>query len=77
MKKIKHISPFDIINVIILGALSLAMLYPFWHELMYSLSEPSKAVGGGIFIFPRGFNLQAYISVLKNASVWKGFRVSV
>lgn len=77
VQKRKKIELFDIINITLLVLLSLAMLYPFWHQLMFSFSEPARAAGGGMFLWPRGFNLQAYVSVLKNSSVWSGFRVSV
>lgn len=73
----KKYNVYDYIIMIILVLLSLIMLYPFWHEMMYSLSDPVEAATGGIFLWPRGFNLKAYWSVLRNKSVWTGFRVSV
>ncbi|ULL16769.1 carbohydrate ABC transporter permease [Paenibacillus sp. H1-7] len=44
-----------LVNVLLL-LISLCTLYPFWHVLMYSLSDPKLAMGGGIFIVPRGFS---------------------
>lgn len=73
----KKYNVYDVVIILFLLLLSLVMLYPFWHELMYSLSDPVDAATGGIFLIPRGFNLKAYWSVLRNKSVWTGFRVSV
>ena len=28
-------------------------LYPFWHVLMYSISDSGKAMTGGMFFLPR------------------------
>lgn len=74
MKKKYNI--YDYLILILLTAISLVMLYPFWHELMYSFSDPVEAATGGMFLLPRGFNLKSYLSVLQNKSVWTGFRVS-
>lgn len=75
MKNKKNI--YDYIIIFILVLISLVMLYPFWHEMMYSFSDPVDAATGGMFLLPRGFNLKSYWSVLRNKSVWTGFRVSV
>lgn len=74
MKKKYNI--YDYLILILLTAVSLVMLYPFWHELMYSFSDPVEAATGGMFLLPRGFNLKSYQSVLQNKSVWTGFKVS-
>lgn len=73
----KKYNIYDYIIILTLILVSLVMLYPFWHELMYSFSDPVKAATGGVFLLPRGFNLKSYWSVLRNKSVWTGFRVSI
>lgn len=73
----KKYNVFDCVIIVVLVLLSLIMLYPFWHELMYSFSDPVEAATGGMFLWPRGFNLKSYWSVLRNKSVWTGFRVSI
>ena len=73
----KKYNIFDYIIIFVLVLVSVIMVYPFWHEMMYSFSDPVEAATGGMFLFPRGFNLKSYWSVLRNKSVWTGFRVSV
>ena len=54
----------NVIILIILTLLALIMIYPFWHVLMYSISDARLALGGGIFLYPRGFSLYGYELVL-------------
>lgn len=53
------------------------MIYPFWHILMYSLSETHLAMNGGIFLWARGFTLDTYKTVLRNPSIFQSFKISV
>lgn len=50
--------------------------YPFWYVLVYSLSDPSKLTTSFLFL-PRGFTLEAYISVFKSPNVINAFFISV
>ena len=63
--------------ILVLVLVAIIMLYPFWHEFMYSFSDPVEGATGGMFLLPRGFNLKSYWSVLRNQSVWSGFKVSL
>jgi putative aldouronate transport system permease protein len=44
----------------LLVALAVSTLYPFWHILMYSVSESRASMSGGFFLWPRDFSLNAY-----------------
>ncbi len=68
---------YDYLIILVLVLVAIIMLYPFWHEFMYSFSDPVEAATGGMFLLPRGFNLKSYWSVLRNQSVWSGFKVSL
>lgn len=65
------------IILILLTLLSLIMIYPFWHVLMYSISDAKLALGGGIFLWPRGFSLYGYKLVMKNAQIWIAYRNTI
>ena len=67
----------NIIILVILTLLALIMIYPFWHVLMYSISDARLALGGGIFLYPRGFSLYGYKLVLKNAQIWIAYRNTI
>ncbi|MBQ3078649.1 MAG: carbohydrate ABC transporter permease [Clostridia bacterium] len=66
-----------VIICIFLFALSLIMIYPFWHVLMYSISEPERALGGGLFFYPRGISFFSYSLVLRNAQIWIAYKNTI
>jgi putative aldouronate transport system permease protein len=68
---------FSVVNYIIMIILIILMIYPFWHILMYSISEVKLAATGGIFLWPRGLSFETYGVVFRNRSVLTGFQVSL
>ena len=69
---------FNVINMAFLILISLACLYPLWHVLMASLSDPillNSHTGG--FIIPNGFTLGGYVRVFENPNVFIGLKNSV
>lgn len=65
---------FNWINAILLGLLTVAFLYPMWHCLMASFSEPISLIGyNGFILRPMGFSLQGYKTVLGNANIYIGY----
>lgn len=66
---------FGIWNYAFITVLILFMLYPFWHSLMASMSEPMKLMQHkGLMIAPAGFSLSAYVEVFKNPNILMGFK---
>ena len=68
---------FTVFNYIFFTVLCLLMLYPFWHVMMLSFSSMAQALKGGIFLWPRGFNLDTYRSVFKNPDIYTGFSTTL
>lgn len=65
---------FVVINYLLLGAIGLVCLYPVWHVLMASFSNPSRLmVHSGVLLAPEGFSLEGYKAVLANKNVAKGY----
>ena len=60
---------FQVLILVLMVAVALVMLLPVWHVLMYSLSRADLALGGGLFLWPRGFSLNAYRVVLRDALI--------
>ena len=54
---------FTVFNYAFFTLLCLVMLYPFWHEIMLSFSSLEASMKGGIFLWPKGFNLDTYTHV--------------
>lgn len=61
----------------LLGVVSLIMVYPFWHVLMYSFSDSKLAMGGGLFLWPRGFSWDAYRALLQTRQIYVVYRNSL
>ncbi|OPH50470.1 sugar ABC transporter permease [Paenibacillus ferrarius] len=57
--------------------LSIVTLYPFWHVLMYSLSDPKLAMGGGLFLWMKGFSLTSYELLLKSKGIYYAYGNSI
>ena len=65
---------FKVFNYILLSALALVCLYPFWHVLMASFSDSALlAKNIGLLLKPAGFSLEAYEIVLKEKLLYTGF----
>jgi len=65
---------FKVFNYVLLSALALVCLYPFWHVLMASFSDSALlAKNIGLLLKPAGFSLEAYDIVLKENLLYTGF----
>lgn len=67
---------FDTLNVILMIAVFIIMVYPFYYVVLYSISEPSK-LSGGLILLPGGVNITSYVTMLKMPETVNGFFVSV
>lgn len=67
---------FTVFNYTFITVLCLVMLYPFWHVVMQSFSSMEETLKGGMFLYPKGFNIDTYKSVFNNPQVFTGFGTS-
>ncbi|MBO9607227.1 MAG: carbohydrate ABC transporter permease [Paenibacillaceae bacterium] len=56
---------------------SLSTLYPFWHVLMYALSDPKQSIGGGIFLWPHGWSLSSFKILLESKGIYIAYQNSL
>ncbi len=68
---------FSVFNYIFFVILCIIMVYPFWHVVMMSLSSVEATAKGGVFLWPKGFNLDTYIKVFKDPSIWSGYFTTI
>lgn len=65
---------FHGVNIALLVLLTFIFLYPMWHCLMASFSEPTELIGyRGVLLKPIGFSLKGYETVLKNQNIVTGY----
>ena len=65
------------IVMLVLCMFAFSTVYPFWHVIMYSLSDSRAAMGGGLFFWPREFSLKGYEMVFKTNQIWIAYGNSI
>ena len=60
---------FDACNLVVLGVIGVATLYPFLYILSLSLSTSAGAEGGGLHLLPWTFSLTAYRMVFSSPHI--------
>lgn len=77
IKRGKPEMAFTIFNYIFFILLCIIMVYPFWHVIMMSLSSVEATAKGGVFLWPKGFNLDTYAKVFQDPSIWSGYLTTI
>lgn len=77
IKRSKGEKAFSVFNYVFFTLLCLIMLYPFWHVVMMSFSSVEATAKGGVFLWPKGFNLDTYEKVFKDPSIWSGYFTTI
>lgn len=66
---------FDIINTLIMLGLIVATFYPIWYVICASLSDSAAVTQHpGCLLWPKGFNLGAYIKAFQHPLILSGFK---
>jgi putative aldouronate transport system permease protein len=69
---------FDALNVGLLFLVVIVTLYPFLYVVFASLSSSTQFMAhDGILLAPVGFSIKSYIAVLRNPSIYIGYRNTV
>lgn len=67
-KKPVHRQPcewiLDICKVVFLAIVTIVTVYPFWNIFIVSINDPTDAVRGGLYFFPRVFSVLSYKEIL-------------
>ena len=64
---------FEVFNAIFMLLLCAVMLYPFIFTASASLSNAAEVSAGNVTLFPKGFTVDAYKSVLGYQKVWVSY----
>lgn len=62
-----------VVIILILTLFAFACIYPFWHVLMYSISDSRKAMTGGLFLVPRKPTLLSYSMIFKTRQIYVAY----
>ena len=61
------------IIIFLLTLFAFACIYPFWHVLMYSISDSREAMTGGLFLGPRSPTFLSYSMIFKTRQIYVAY----
>lgn len=73
MKRSKGDRIFDMVSTIILCLVFLVVSYPLYFVIIASVSDPYQVLNGNVMLFPKGFNIDSYVRIFEESSIWKGY----
>lgn len=77
IKSSKSRIAFQIFNYALMLLITFICIYPFWHIVIYTLSEDSLVVTNPPVFLPRGFSLANYKNILEISGFFSAFLISV
>ena len=77
----KHRTPsewvLDIVKIVVLATVAVVTVYPFWNIFVISINDPTDAMRGGIYLWPRIFSVAAYKQIITTPTFLASIKVSV
>jgi putative aldouronate transport system permease protein len=64
---------FNVVNVVVLCLLALSIIIPFINLIAVSFSTTGAIRAGQVTLWPVGFNLNTFVSVLNDRWFWQGY----
>ncbi len=64
---------FDIFNYLLLGIITLFVLYPLYFIIIASFSDPDYINTGQVVLFPKGFNTLGYQKIFEDTKIWRAY----
>ncbi len=68
---------FDVINIFIMVIIIVISIYPLIYLISKSLSSVEYVKANLVFLYPRGFNIDAYRDVVKNTLFWTAYKNTI
>lgn len=68
---------FDCVIYLIVIFTIVVTIYPIWNTIAISFNDGLDALRGGIYLWPRKWSLESYVTVLKQDGMKIGLRVSL
>jgi putative aldouronate transport system permease protein len=68
---------FDAVIYAISAVIIVIVLYPLLFVVSASFSDPTKVLAGEVWLWPKGFNVEAYTSILHETKIWTGYRNTI
>lgn len=74
IKKSRGAAIFDAVNILLMIAISMCMLYPILYVVFASFSDPTEFTKhSGLLMKPAGFSLESYKLAFENPMLFRGY----
>ncbi len=64
---------FDIVNLLVMLVLLVIFVWPLWFVVIASFSNPNEVWMGNVVLWPKGFTLVSYETLLEYKRIWVGY----
>lgn len=68
---------FNICNYGVFAIFTISCIFPFYYIFINTISKRSEVIAGRVTLYPKGFNLQNYVDILKLDTMFDAFAVSL
>lgn len=72
-RSVKRYTAFDYLNIAFMVLLMLVTLYPFWNQLMISISTTKDIYGTGLMLLPKAVSTASYKVIFGFKLLWKAY----
>jgi len=69
----KRFTFFDFVITVVLSLVAIVTLYPVLYTVSVSFSDPAYIVQNKVYLWPRGFNIEAYKQVLESPKIPRAY----
>ncbi len=75
--KQRRMSPFDVVNALLVILITVVVAYPLYFCVIASFSDPTEVASGNTLLFIKDFTVDAYKLILKEDRLWVGYRNTI
>lgn len=68
---------FNATNLIIMATLAFICIYPFWYVIVLSFNDVRDTVKGGLFFWPRVFDLRSYQALFMKGDIFLAYAITI
>ena len=77
IKRSKNDLLFDIFSYLVMGVLSVIVIYPLYFVLIASISSPEAVNAWNVILYPIGVTLDGYRKLFEDSRIWMGYRNTI
>jgi putative aldouronate transport system permease protein len=75
--KLERVTPFEVVNAIVLMLIAFTTLFPFWDVVVTSFMDLKQYLTMRIHLFPRYFVLDNYRHIFSMGELWSSYRNTI